>query len=339
MNVFNFWAFIVTFVIFSLVGGSIVFTLSEIIKDRTHRSNDIAASLQTALVPVWLGLATIFIFCLNPTSANQKNISILDTLGTSLAVGGSSLLGGALLGFLFGVPRAARTANNNITQGRDPSDPTANFSRNKEQDKKLYTDNTNIEEISDWLTKILVGIGLVQLRTLPTYLGKLEKLLGSAIGNGVFGVAIVIHFSVCGFFLGYLSSRLFLPGAFSRSVENLIEEKEILEDEVKKKDLLESELQNEKELLQELLESISPQFFDEKFKALDITPEDLVLLQEIHNRRTYQLGIDFKRGGDMHKQLQKLREIRIIRPEEGGSWQIGKHIKLTPLGELFLKAQ
>jgi hypothetical protein len=32
--------------------------------------------------------------------------------------------------------------------------------------------NTNLEQISDWLTKIIVGLGLVQLRSVPDYLYK-----------------------------------------------------------------------------------------------------------------------------------------------------------------------
>ena len=334
-------AFIITLVIFIGVAVVIVIILSKIIEDKTHRYNDIAASLQTALVPVWLGLATIFIFCFNPVNNDQK--SSLDTLGTSLAVGGASLLGGALLGFLFGVPRASRTADssNSLTQGRDATLIDTNLPPNNQQNKRLYIDNTNIEEISDWLTKILVGIGLVQLKTLPSYLSKLEQLLQSAIGNGVFGVAIVIHFSVCGFFLGYLSSRLFLPGAFSRSVENLIEEKALLEDEVKKKALLESELQSEKDSLQKLLDFVSPQLFNQILNDLkfQIDPADLDLLQEIRNRKSYQLGVEFKSDEGWREQLQKLRDMELIRPQQGGSLQVGKHIQLTALGELFLKKQ
>lgn len=323
----GFIIFLITFLIFGVVAGIICFILSDIIKDRNHRFNDTAASLQTALVPVWLGLATVFIFSLNSETTEQQKQSILFTLGTSLSVGGASVLIGALLGFLFAVPRAARTANGKITQSSDNSTADVNFSGNNKQNQKLYTDNTNIEEISDWLTKILVGIGLVQLKTLPTYLGKLERLLQVAIGNGVFGVAIVIHFSVCGFFLGYLASRLFLPGAFSRSVdiENLIEEKESLE--------------AEKNSLEEIVALIPVQSFNETLSSLNTEPADLDFLKQIRSRRLYRINADFKRGEEMHQQLQKLREMKLIRPEEGGSWQVGKHIKLTPLGELFLKAQ
>jgi hypothetical protein len=54
----NFWGAIITWVLFTITGLLIVFQLSLIIQDKTDRSNDIAKSLQTALVPVWLGLAT-----------------------------------------------------------------------------------------------------------------------------------------------------------------------------------------------------------------------------------------------------------------------------------------
>src|ERR1700730_13401118 len=52
---------------------------------------------------------------------------------------------GWAVGFLFGVPRVGSTpASTRI--------------------------NTNLEQISDWLTKILVGVGLTQLHKLPTAL-------------------------------------------------------------------------------------------------------------------------------------------------------------------------
>jgi len=36
-----------------------------------------------------------------------------------------------------------------------------------------YSGNTNLEQISDWLTKILVGVGLTQLREIP---GQVQRL-------------------------------------------------------------------------------------------------------------------------------------------------------------------
>src|ERR1700743_738960 len=60
-------------------------------------------------------------------------------------VAGASWGVGSVLGFLFGVPRL-RTST-----GAQP--PVG--------DRSQFTPNTNLEQISDWLTKIIVGATLV----------------------------------------------------------------------------------------------------------------------------------------------------------------------------------
>lgn len=81
--------------------------------------------------------------------------------------------------------------------------------------------NTNLEDISDWLTKILVGVGLTQLGTIGGGLAKLgnalEPALGGAPNSGAFGVALVITFALTGFLGAYLWTRLTLPIAFQRA--------------------------------------------------------------------------------------------------------------------------
>src|SRR5215472_3991331 len=58
---------------------------------------------------------------------------------TAIAIGSSAYLTGGIVGFLFGVPRAVQGSarSKGITQ---------------------YQANTNLEQVSDWLTKIIVGI-------------------------------------------------------------------------------------------------------------------------------------------------------------------------------------
>jgi hypothetical protein len=101
---------------------------------------------------------------------------------------------GSLVGFIFGVPRAT-------DQGV----------------------NTNIEQISDWLTKILVGAGLVNLRQLPGQIanagGYVAKGLDSTKDLSQFAAALLVFFSVEGFLGGYLMTRMFMGGAFRRADE------------------------------------------------------------------------------------------------------------------------
>ena len=65
-------------------------------------------------------------------------------------VSASSVSVGLLIGFLFGIPRTL--------QGL----PEAADARLSESVRQRYMVNTNLEQVSDWLTKIIVGVGLVQ---------------------------------------------------------------------------------------------------------------------------------------------------------------------------------
>jgi hypothetical protein len=99
---------------------------------------------------------------------------------------------GWAIGFLFGVPRTA-------------------------SDDK--TTNTNLEQISDWLTKVLVGVGLTQLQKIPAQLGLLSNYIAKdygASGSSVFALSMVLYFSAIGFLTGYLLTRLALQPDFDR---------------------------------------------------------------------------------------------------------------------------
>ncbi len=59
---------------------------------------------------------------------------------------GASMLGGGLFGFLFGIPRSLQAQKDEVAaSGREPA----------AEKPSGYGPNTNLEQISDWLTKIL----------------------------------------------------------------------------------------------------------------------------------------------------------------------------------------
>lgn len=110
----------------------------------------------------------------------------------SLLCSSSFMALGWAVGFLFGVPRTA-------------ADDTKS--------------NTNLEQISDWLTKVLVGVGLTQLQKIPTKLALLAAYISKGYGpngNDVFAISMVLYFSVVGFLTGYLLTRLALQEDFER---------------------------------------------------------------------------------------------------------------------------
>jgi len=80
-----------------------------------------------------------------------------------------------------------------------------------------YRANTNLEQISDWLTKILVGVGLTQIKELQSGLISLSAFAAQGLGaqahSQVFAFVLLSYYAVVGFLFGYLWTRLFLAGA------------------------------------------------------------------------------------------------------------------------------
>jgi hypothetical protein len=82
----------------------------------------------------------------------------------------------------------------------------------------LYAGNTNLEQISDWLTKILVGVGLTQLGNIGEAASAWAGFVGPALGGGpageVVSLALTGYYLAAGFLLGYVWTRTYLPGVF-----------------------------------------------------------------------------------------------------------------------------
>lgn len=124
----------------------------------------------------------------------------------ALLIAACSFALGALLGFLFGIPQY-------FAKGADATPPPAG-----QPSKASYQPNTNLTQVSDWLTKIIIGVGLVQFGQLTDTLGRLGDSLESPLGGEPaakpFGIAVVVGFFVIGFLVGYLYTRLRLQWAF-----------------------------------------------------------------------------------------------------------------------------
>ena len=110
-------------------------------------------------------------------------------LGIGLIAGAASFVVGALLGFLFGLPRTLQQPGS----------------------AALLQTNTNLEQISDWLTKILVGIGLVQLgkigKGINGLAGAVAPGLGGQAGAKQFALGLLVYSGVDGFLVGYMWTR------------------------------------------------------------------------------------------------------------------------------------
>jgi hypothetical protein len=156
----------------------------------------------------------------------------LAVMGAAIIIAGAALVSGGLLGFLFGIPRTLQSRQNggDISDSHKSSNLNDQPSIHEEFDIKPstigYEANTNLEQISDWLTKILVGVGLIQISSITTNLEvlaiKLKPTLGNTESSPSFAIALIIYFSVLGFIVGYLWTRLTLIGQLRRSEQQIL---------------------------------------------------------------------------------------------------------------------
>ena len=163
-------------------------------------------------------------------------------VGLAILVGATGFTVGGLLGFLFGVPRVS-AATSNDTAGENAAG------------QSVVQSNTNLEEVSDWLTKIVVGVSLVEFGKVNDALNGFSAEVNKAfpcsaspttfscarvvkmgvltlscsaqaptrgiscVPNGGFAACLIlIGAAVCGFLSAYLKSRINLPRAFNSLV-------------------------------------------------------------------------------------------------------------------------
>jgi hypothetical protein len=129
---------------------------------------------------------------------------------------------GAVGGFLFAIPRVPRSVAPNRAQPDSQQSTTVSSGEAALPLLPSISDrgfglgiNTNLEEISDWLTKILVGLGLVELRSVPTYLQRAGYFVGQSLGGQQYlAGGVIVYFLGLGFLCGYLLTRMFIGPAF-----------------------------------------------------------------------------------------------------------------------------
>ncbi len=120
---------------------------------------------------------------------------------------------GGLVGFLFGIPRQVRQSDTNANKTGDDKDTKRDVAPQ---------DSTNLEQVSDWLTKIILGAGLTQLIKLPGQLKSLGEYFKPGFdNNALLPILIVMNSLVFGFFAGYLLTQLFLAQALKRAQDAL----------------------------------------------------------------------------------------------------------------------
>ncbi len=163
----------------------------------------------------WFGMLGIFIvaicillFLFVP---EYKILAWLGVLGGGLTVLVTAGIVGSGFGFLFGIPRTIASAT-----------PDGENAQADAGSKEGFATNTNLEQISDWLTKALIGIGLVEAEAIAERFGDLAKYIAPIMATAApeqrhIAIAglLMIAGAGTGFLFGYMLTRTFLPLIFA----------------------------------------------------------------------------------------------------------------------------
>jgi hypothetical protein len=148
---------------------------------------------------VGLGLVLVFF-----------GVSNTGSPGAALLWAFACLVFGGTLGFLFGIPRVLQpTAQSGTTASQAPA--------------YQQQVNTGLERVSEWLTTMLVGLGLVQLGSISKVLDAGGTALSPVFGSGSVPYAkplaegLLVFFSLAGFLGSYMMTRLVVASAFGRA--------------------------------------------------------------------------------------------------------------------------
>jgi hypothetical protein len=159
-------------------------------------------AINKVLMCVAIGFAALI---LNANRIDHwENDVVAKSIGYGTLVAGAFFIAGVLFGYLFGlrptgVPQSQPPGQ---SQGQSPSPSTL--------------PQTNLEEVADWLMKLILGAGLVGLTHLGGPIYYLAQLMASGVnpvppaddpGSPAIALAIMGFFSVSGLLYGYLWTR------------------------------------------------------------------------------------------------------------------------------------
>lgn len=134
------------------------------------------------------------------TEASPSELAIF---GVGMIAIVTSLLAGVATGFLFGLPKTLEQ-------------PEA---------KGLLQSNSNLDKVSDWLTTILIGLGLVQLGEIAKGVDNLADTIAPGLGGGAgaetVAAGLLIYSAVDGFLIGYLWARIVVSFGLNEAARDL----------------------------------------------------------------------------------------------------------------------
>ena len=168
-----------------------------------------ASFSREVLLSWWRDYRDSFFFVFLPSAAGMSVVVSQSTLDRATAAlwALACLAAGSLVGFLFGVPKVI--SNERLGEHGEDSGPL----------RPAYLPNTNLDNISDWLTKAIVGVGLVQLGQIPDQIMKAAKIVAGEDSPSATSAAaaLIVLFLSMGLIGGYVNTRLYFAAAFEKA--------------------------------------------------------------------------------------------------------------------------
>jgi hypothetical protein len=188
--------------------GSPSFTVLVTDADNRRESQELVVpitsrSLSWKSTTLWMGALSVFLPIFGLAGIFSYALAIsgqhVTYLGVGLLTAMASFVSGFLVGFLFGIPKVVSSGQARLSQGN-------------------YVPSSNLAEVSDWLTKLLLGAGLVQLTRLGHPVAKLIDVVASGLQSGAAGPlsgpaklmagSILIAYFVLGFMTAFVVTTL-----------------------------------------------------------------------------------------------------------------------------------
>jgi len=188
----------------------------------TYSSEEIKIFSSTLVIGTWVivfgigGIISLVIWAygLAPKLEANPAATFSVILGADLLISAAAAAAGALLGFIFAIPRTLDPAGQAAVANAVTSSKAAS---------SAMAANTNLERISDWLTTLLIGAALVQIKDIARWVAELGNTLfkGAPITNETLVPVIAVYYFVLGFLGVYLITRLYLTFAFRQTMSML----------------------------------------------------------------------------------------------------------------------
>ena len=177
-----------------------------------------ARAVATSERPPWLVFQIALAFAALLVAGYGATTRSWTLLTIEALIGTASLSVGSLLGFLFGIPRTMRPRSPELATGAE---------NRRDAVAAPYEPSNNLEQVADWLTKILVGVGLVELGKIGNALAQVGDQVAKSVapppvGTNVLTEVILIAFATIGFLASFLWTRIYYGGIQARADTDIV---------------------------------------------------------------------------------------------------------------------